>query len=156
MQYPGTQFPPVDRLLPHGPPMRLVDAVVAESEDGLVCRARIGDDFVFLRDGEAEIAVCVELVAQTVGCLVGLRDVREGRAPKPGLLVGCRDARFHAEKLRRGDELTIEIKTQWIREPVASFVGSVVRADDVLADVELVVVSAEGDLAEAYRGAHGD
>jgi len=121
--------------------MRLVESVVEELVDGVVCKVVVGDDFVFLRDGEAEAAVCVELVAQSVACFVGLLDAREGITPRPGMLVGCRDARFYADKLRVGDELLVRVRRQWIRESMASFSGEVVRGDDLLATMELSVVA---------------
>lgn len=148
------QYPPVSALVPHRPPMRLVDAIVGEVDGALVCRTEIKDDFVFLRDGQAELAVCVELVAQSVACFAGLRDVREGRRPKAGFLVGCRSARFDGEPLRPGDTLDITVKSSWVREPAASFAGRVVRRDAVVADVEVVVVSTDGDVAAAM-GAFG-
>jgi len=121
--------------------MRLVTEIVEELDAGLICRVAIGQDFVFLRAGEADAVVCVELVAQTVACFVGLAEHREGIAPRGGLLVGCRDARFHVEKLRAGDDLLVRVQRQWIREPAASFTGSVTRGAELVADVELSVVS---------------
>lgn len=134
-------FPPVADLLDHEPPMRLVDEIVEELPEGLVCRATIGDDFVFLRDGEVDALVCVELVAQTVACCVGLADVRRSDAPRGGLIVGCRDARFNVERLAVGDELVVRVKRQWVKEPAASFTGEVLRGSDVLATVELAVIA---------------
>jgi len=131
--------------------MRLIDAIVGEREDGLVCEVLVTGDFVFLRDGEAELAVCVELVAQAVACMSGLADVRRGRPSRPGLLVGCRDARFQGEKLRAGDRLLVEVRSQWVRAPVASFTGSVRRGAETIAEVEVTVVEAEGDLMSAVR-----
>jgi predicted hotdog family 3-hydroxylacyl-ACP dehydratase len=148
-------YPPLESLFPHRPPMRLLDSIVGEIDDGLVCKVVVRDDFVFLRDGEAEVVVCVELVAQSVACYAGLRDARRGLPPKNGLLVGCRDARFQGESLRVGDELTVSVKSQWVREPVASFSGRVLRGDELLAEVEVVVISAEGDLAQALGAFHG-
>jgi predicted hotdog family 3-hydroxylacyl-ACP dehydratase len=146
-------YPSVASLLPHGPPMLLVDAIVAEVEGGLVCRSVIREDFPFLRDGEAELVVCMELVAQTVGCFTGLVDGRRGGKPRPGLLVGCRDARFTGEPLRVGDELTITIATRWVKEPVACFHGFVERRDARIAEVEITVV-ATPDLAAAVEAMH--
>lgn len=134
-------FPSVASLLVHEPPMRLIDEVVGESPNGLVCRTRITDDFVFLREGEVDVVVCLELVAQAVGCCVGLAEVRKSEAPRGGLVVGCRDARFNVEKLLLGDELYIRVERQWVREPAASFIGEVVRNDEVLAKVEISVIS---------------
>lgn len=145
-----SSYPPVAGLLPHGPPMRLVDSIVGEIEGGLVCRAIIGDDFPFLRDGEAELVVCVELVAQSVGCFTGLEDRRRHAEPRPGLLVGCRDARFTGEPLRAGDELVITVVTRWVREPVACFHGTVERSGATIADVEVTVV-ATNDITAAME-----
>ncbi len=139
------RYPGVDRLLPHGPPMRLVDAIVEEIPDGIVCRTHIGDDFVFLKGNEVDVAICIELVAQAVACYAGLRDHAEGNLPKPGLLVGCRTATFIAPFLKRGDDLRITAKSQWVREPVASFTGEVTRDGELVASVELSVVIASAE-----------
>jgi len=147
-------YPPVAKLLPHGPPMMLVDSIVDETEGGLVCRVVIAPDFPFLKDGEAELVVCVELIAQTVACLPGRVDHKKGTPPRPGLLVGCRDARFSGEPLRPGDDLTVAVQTRWVREPVACFVGSVDRASARIADAEVVVV-ATNDVATAMEAMHG-
>lgn len=147
-------YPAVERLVPHGPPMRLVDEIVGTVPDGIVCRTRIGDDFVFLRGDEVDIAVTIELVAQAIACYSGLRDHAEGSVPKPGLLVGCRTAKFVAPCLRRGDELLITARSQWVREPVASFTGDVTRDGEVIASVELsVVIASKETLAAALEGA---
>lgn len=138
----GHPFPDVAELLPHGPPMRLVDGIVETVPDGIVCRTRIGDDFVFLRGDEVDVVVTIELVAQTIGCYAGLRDHAEGKPSRPGLLVGCRTARFVAPCLRRGDDLLIRVTSQWVRESVASFTGEVTRDGQLVASVELSVVIA--------------
>jgi predicted hotdog family 3-hydroxylacyl-ACP dehydratase len=137
----GRKFPPVDTLLLHEPPMRLVDEVVGELPSGIVCKTTISPKFVFLRDGEVDALVCVELVAQAVACYVGLAEVRENQAPRGGLIVGCRDARFHVERLRLGDELLIRASRTWIRHPAASFSGEVSRNGTILATVELAVIA---------------
>lgn len=121
--------------------MLLVDEIVEELPAGLVCKAAIRDDFVFLRGEEVDALVCVELVAQAVGCCVGLADVRQNDAPRGGLIVGCRDARLFVEKLHLGDELLVRVKREWVREPAASFSGEVRRGDELLATVELAVVA---------------
>jgi predicted hotdog family 3-hydroxylacyl-ACP dehydratase len=146
-------YPTVASLLPHRPPMLLVDAIVGEVEGGLVSRAAIREDFPFLRDGEAELVVCMELVAQTVGCFTGLVDRRRGDKPRPGLLVGCRDARFSGDPLRVGDELSITIATRWVKEPAACFHGVVDRRAARIAEVEVTVVAIT-DIAAAMEAMH--
>lgn len=141
MSLANTALPPVSDLLAHRPPLRLVDEVIEARERGVTCKTVIGPDFVFLRDGLAECAVCIELVAQAVGCCVGLADRKEGGAPRKGLLVGTRDARLAAEPLRIGDTLVTKVEQKWVREQAASFVGEVTRDGTILAEVEILVVS---------------
>lgn len=131
--------------------MRLVESIVDELDDGLVCKVVVDDDFIFLRDGGAEVAVCVELVAQSVGCCVGLADLRRGEEPRPGLLVGCREAQFYGDALCPGDVLLVRVRRLWVREPVASFSGEVTRDGERLASVEVCVVS--GLSAASYEEA---
>lgn len=145
-------YPSVEQLLPHGPPLRLIDSILGEVDEGVICRVDVGEEFVFLRDGEAELVVCVELVAQAIGCLAGLRDHRSGQKPKPGLLLGCRDARFEGAPLRPGDQLTVTAKSQWVREPIASFTGSVERRGERIAEVEIMVIATDGDPRKLARG----
>jgi predicted hotdog family 3-hydroxylacyl-ACP dehydratase len=148
-------YPTVANLLPHRPPMRLIDAILDEKERGLVCRVVIRDDFPFLERGEAELVVCVELIAQSVGCFTGLVDQRNGKRPRPGLLVGCRDARFAGDPLRRGDDLTVTIETRWVREPVACFLGRVDRASARIASAEVTVIAID-DVAAVMEAMNGD
>lgn len=143
-------FPPVASLLRHGPPMRLLDEVIGESAESLVCRTTIRDDFPFLRDGEAEVAVCLELAAQAVACLTGLADRRRNAEPRPGLLVGVRDAKFIGAPLRVGDELDVTVTKRWVRDPVACFHGFVERRSERIADLEVTVVATD-DLDSAME-----
>jgi predicted hotdog family 3-hydroxylacyl-ACP dehydratase len=69
-----------------------------------------------------------------------LTDRRAGKKPQPGLLVGCREAKFFGEGLRVGDELLVTARALWTRPPVASFAGEVKRGGEVLAKVEVSVV----------------
>lgn len=131
--------------------MRLVDRVLEELPGGLSCQTRIGPDFVFLRDGRVDIAVCLELIAQTVACYSGLADRRKGLTPRGGLFVGCRDARFHAGEIRQDDELRIDVHQEWVREPAASFRGEVTRGAETLATAVISVVSGI-DLATVLEG----
>lgn len=131
--------------------MRLIESIVDELDDGLVCKAVVHEDFVFLRDGGAEVAVCLELVAQSIGCYAGLADLRRGATPRPGLLVGCREARFCGDPLCLGDVLLVKVQKLWVREPVASFTGEVTREGERLARVEVCVVS--GLSADAFEEA---
>lgn len=90
--------PPLEALLPHRPPMRLVESVVRETAHGLVCMARVGPDCCLARDGVAPALAGVEAAAQTAALWEALRRSRSGSAgARIGYLVALREASFYAE-----------------------------------------------------------
>ncbi len=131
--------PELAELVPHRPPMRLLDSVVAHGERTITCAATIGPDHAFLEDGAVDVLVCVELVAQAVAAYVGYQDYLAGRRPKAGFIVSCREASFEVSALALGDSLTVEARHVWGETEVGSFKGSVQRGGIVVATVELGV-----------------
>jgi len=91
------ETPPLDRLLPHRPPMRFVDAVIAERSDGADCVARIPAACALVRDGAAPAFAALEACAQTAAAWEALRRSREAgdATPRVGYLVGLRDVTLH-------------------------------------------------------------
>ena len=85
---------PLDDLLPHRPPMVLIDAV--ESFDAetrrLVARVTIGENQLFFDGKGVPNWVAIEYMAQTAAALVGYYDkhVAPGQPARPGLLLGTR------------------------------------------------------------------
>ena len=133
--------PAID-YVPHRLPMLLLDEVVADTEDSVLCRATIRPDCVFLENGAVSPLVLLEIVAQACAVYVGVKARREGKAPQVGMLVGCREAELLVEKLTPGDELTVEVHRQFGQLQVAAFTGTVSRGDEVCARVTVSVVDA--------------
>ena len=100
------QFP-LEDLLPHRPPMVLIDGV--ESFDAaamrLVARVTIREDQLFYVEGGVPNWVAIEYMAQAAAALVGYHDklLAPDRPVRPGLMLGTRKldlrlARFEAGK----------------------------------------------------------
>jgi predicted hotdog family 3-hydroxylacyl-ACP dehydratase len=138
MHSPAPQFE-LHKLVAHRGPMLLLDAVTSHAERAIACTASIGQDHAFLEDGKVDVLLCVELVAQAVAAYVGQRDLAEGRAPKIGFLVSCREASFEVPALFPGDALTIEARHVWGDGDAGSFKGTVSRGGLTIATVELGV-----------------
>jgi 3-hydroxyacyl-[acyl-carrier-protein] dehydratase len=88
--------PPLDALLPHRPPMRLVEGFVGEAEDGATCLARIPAGSGLARGGLAPAVALLEAAAQTAAAWEGLRRSRAGpgdagHGPRVGYLVSARE-----------------------------------------------------------------
>lgn len=83
---PSAPFPPLDELLPHRPPMRLLDEVLGWDGTSARCAATIGATHPFLRAGGVPAVVLLEVMAQTAGVAGALR-ARDDRAGRPDLAV---------------------------------------------------------------------
>ena len=101
---------PLEDLLPHRPPMVLIDAVEsfdAESKS-LVARVTIDENQLFYAEGGVPNWVAIEYMAQAAAALVGVHDkhLAPDRPVRPGLMLGTRRldlrlARFEAGKTYR-------------------------------------------------------
>lgn len=103
-------FPAVADLLPHGPPMVLLDAVVDETDASLTAAVTIRPDSPFGVAGEGVPAhVGIEYMAQACGVFAGLQAQRTGLPVRLGFLLGTR--RYHASVpwLRVGWRLTVTV-----------------------------------------------
>lgn len=124
---------PAESLIPHRPPMRLVDELVAWSEEGGEVTARVvaGSPFA-AADGRLEAVALVELLAQAYATLHGYEDRCQGRPPKMGFLVGSRSVRIEKE-VRVADELRVTIRTVAELEGFALAEGEVRRGEELIA-----------------------
>lgn len=124
---------PAESLIPHRPPMRLVDELVIWGVEGGEVTARATADSPFAAaDGRLEAVALVELLAQAYATLHGYEDRCQGRPPKMGFLVGSRSVRIEQEA-RVGDELRVTIRTVAELEGFALAEGEVRRGADLIA-----------------------
>ena len=89
----GGAFPGVLELLPHRPPMVLVEELLAVDEDRAVarCRCRIGRDSPLLQDGRIPRMLMIEMLAQSAACLKGYIELKRGLPIRPAYLVRIDD-----------------------------------------------------------------
>ena len=85
-----TTFPPIEALVPHKPPMLLLDRVLSYSTDYVSCEVEIRVDSPFVRDGVVPAIVGLEYMAQCVAAFAGLSARHKGEAPRIGFLLGSR------------------------------------------------------------------
>ena len=120
---------PMDELLPHRPPMVLIDAV--ESFDAgakrLVARVTIGENQLFFDGKGVPNWVAIEYMAQTAAALVGYYDrhVAPGQPVRPGLLLGTRKLDLKLERFEAGRTYRIAAENAFCDSDAASFVCSI-------------------------------
>jgi predicted hotdog family 3-hydroxylacyl-ACP dehydratase len=84
-------FPPVRELVPQRPPMLLLDAVIAwDGATRSTCTATVARRLAAGRRRGMPAAALLEVMAQAVAALHGLRGRARGEPVRVGLLTGCR------------------------------------------------------------------
>lgn len=140
-------FPPVSELLPHKPPMMLVDECLSWGEDAVSVRAVIDDKcHLFLEsDGTCGSWLILELMAQTVGVFAGLKNRAQGQAPKVGFLLGTRRFETTIGRLKKGDEVIVDARCIFLgQEGLPSQFECTARMNDkVAATANLTVYEPE-------------
>lgn len=87
------RMPGVLQLLPHRPPMVLVEELLEVDEDRAEarCRCRIGPDSPLLQDGRIPRMLVIEMLAQSAACLKGYVELKRGLPIRPAYLVRIDD-----------------------------------------------------------------
>ena len=120
---------PLVELLPHRPPMVLIDAV--ESFDAatkrLVARVTIGPDQLFCTSDGVPNWVAIEYMAQAAAALVGFYDkvTAPGAPARPGLLLGTRRLDLKLDRFEMGKTYFISAENVFNDDEAASFICSI-------------------------------
>ena len=73
-------YPPIVELVPHRPPMLLLDRVLSYDGECVVCETVLEPESPFVDEGEVPAIVGIEYMAQTIAAGAGLSRARKGRA----------------------------------------------------------------------------
>jgi len=104
-------FPPIDELLPHAGPMRLLEAVVAHDAECTRCLVEPSRSELFRNAaGRIPAWVGIEYMAQCIAAHGGLLARARGEAPRPGLLLGSRRLVFHHDAFLPGRTLEVSAR----------------------------------------------
>ena len=132
---------PVD-LLPHRPPMVLLDRILEHEAERTVCAVDVTASTRFLGpDTSVPAWVGVEYMAQCVAAHAGLIAHARREPVRLGLLIGARRIDFHTEGFAIGQTLIVTAVHAWGERELASFTCSLSdgATDRVLAEAVMSV-----------------
>lgn len=98
---------PLRELLPHRPPMLLLDRLVSFDEESLEAELTLTPQSEFCVEGRVGAWVGLEYMAQAVAALAGAHARLRGHAPRIGLLLGTREFRAHVPAFTVGQVLRV-------------------------------------------------
>jgi predicted hotdog family 3-hydroxylacyl-ACP dehydratase len=142
-----TSYPPIVELVPHRPPMLLLDRVLSYDGECVVCETVLGPDAPFAEQGHVPALVGIEYMAQTIAAGAGLSAREKGSTSgQMGFLLGCRSLTIAVDSFDVGDRLTIEARRTFGETALGNFACKVQRGAEVLVEGALTVY--QGPLPE--------
>jgi len=109
-------------LLPHAPPMVLLEEVVGWDQGKVITALTIHvESLFFVKDEGVPTYVGIEYMAQTCGAYAGIEAHNHGQRPRLGFLLGTRDYHAAQDWFRPGDRLVIEATEIYRQEGMGVF-----------------------------------
>ena len=126
-------IPPLEHLIPHRPPMRFVESVLGEAEDGITCLARIPSACPLVARGTAPAVAALEAAAQAAAVWEALRRTRENPddGARVGYLVSARDVTVHGATIPAGGDLFATARLAAFAPPLSLYDVQVVSDGSV-------------------------
>lgn len=135
--------PPLQELVPHEPPMLLLDRLQSHGAEIAICEVAIRADSPFLehRDGVTAVpaVVGIEYMAQCVAVFAGLSARAAHREPRIGFLIGCRELQLNTDRFCIGEKLVVEARWVWGESHLGSFACKVTRDGETVVRGTLTV-----------------
>lgn len=138
---------PVSELLPHDPPMVLLDRVTAYSESALTAEVDIGRDSLLCGETGVPGWVGIEYMAQAVAAHAGYRGRLEGRAPVIGYLLGTRAYHCALPEFPKGETLQVHVESLFVEMELGAFECRIDMGDTV-ATARINVYQPQSGVAE--------
>src|SRR3954469_5254542 len=132
-------LPSIAELLPHAPPMVLLDRVVARRAGSITVEVTIGEESLFLGPEGVPGHIGLEYMAQACGAYAGAEALEAGQAVRVGFLLGTRHYALHAPWFRRGDVLLVSADEVYRDDEMGVFGCRIVIDGRVAAEAQLNV-----------------
>ena len=129
---------PIAALLPHRPPMLLVDRLLEDDAEMVRVEATVKPDGLFVTEEGMPAWVGIELMAQTVASWAGLRRHEAGEPVRLGFLLGTRKYECTLAHFPLGARLEIEARQELVAENgLAVFACKIFLGADIIATANL-------------------
>ncbi len=132
-------------LLPHSPPMILLDEVVGYDDTSLLASVTITESSLFLAPEGVPGHVGIEYMAQACGAFAGAQALDSREPVKIGFLLGTRLCRVLVPWFRIGDRLLVLASIVFRDEQMAAFDCRIEIDGQLAADAQLKVYQPDDD-----------
>lgn len=131
---------PIADLLPHAPPMVLLDRVLDAADEHLTALVGIRADSEFCRDGRVGNWIGIEYMAQAVAAWSGWQARQRGEPVRVGYLLGTRRFDAHVSEFALGDCLQVRVEREFQADNgLARFRAQIHRGAELCAEASISV-----------------
>jgi len=140
-------------VVPHSGRMVLIDELLDYGLDYAVAAVNVRPDSV-LSDGVNGVPAWagLEYMAQTIGAFTGVEDLRSGRRPQIGLLLGCRSYRTHVPMFAIGARLIVRATLEFRDDSNLAIFSCEIQENDVIRATADVKAFRPDDVFAFLRG----
>ncbi len=131
-------YPPLTELMPHRPPMLLLDELVHAPDTEVECAVTVRAGAPFVEDGAISSLVSLEYFAQAVAALYGY--VGQGGTGGVGVLLGARALTLETPRFAVGERLRVRARCTWSDGGIGHFKCALLRGDEPLASAAINVL----------------
>lgn len=126
-------WPPIAELVPHAPPMILIDRMLDWEPGFARCELTVRDEAPFVSGGRIHSVVGIETMAQTVAACLGYEAYTGGEGVRVGVIIGCRRMDIERAWVPVGTRLIIEARRVRGNEMLSHFDCRVLDGESVVA-----------------------
>lgn len=138
-------YPLISELLPHKPPMILLDRVLHIEGENLLAEVTIRPDSMFCDEMRVGGWVGIEYMAQAIGALSGWLAKQQNLPIRLGFLVGTRRYTSHTPWFRVGQTLHIHVQREIAAENGVSAVACRITEPDAQLHAEAMLTVFQPD-----------
>ncbi|MDH5190235.1 MAG: hotdog family protein [Gammaproteobacteria bacterium] len=142
---------PVSELMPHKPPMLLIDRIIDWGDEYLTAEVCIDSNSMFLDENNNVPAwVGIEYMAQTVAAFAGVRAYNEGAPIPVGFLLGTRKYLSKVDHFKNGEKLVVKIQSVYEDEAGLGSFDCEICTDNVLASARINTFKPKNDKLQDF------
>src|SRR5690606_27211697 len=133
---------PVAELVPHSPPMVLLDRIIHYEDQALTAEIGISPASMFYEQAVDGVPawVGIEYMAQAISALSGLRSRERGQPVQLGLLLGSRKVQLHTKVFHSGERYSVSVRQLvWDPSGLANFEGRIFQGDQLCVEARINV-----------------
>jgi len=133
---------PINELMPHRPPMLLIDEICGMEGDYFKAKVRITPASPFFSGNGVPAWVGLEYMAQTVSAYSGAKGLAAGQEIRLGMLLGTREYAAETPFFESGLELDVLVRLDIFQDTGASSLDCRIRDSGgrILAQAQITVI----------------